>query len=62
MFLKYYGFSNYIYQLSVGKYYSVRINGKYRAYGRKLEDGGIEWIEINGHDYEKALRMLENMK
>ncbi|MBC2398770.1 hypothetical protein [Clostridium tetanomorphum] len=49
-------------QLLGGKYYSVRINGKYRAYGRKLADGGIEWIEINGHDYNKAIRMLENTK
>lgn len=49
-------------KLSGGKFYSVRVDGKYRAYGRKLVDGGIEWLEINGHDYKTALRMLENMK
>lgn len=49
-------------QLSGGKYYSVRIDGRYRVYGRKLADGEIEWVEINGHDYDKAIRMLENMK
>ncbi|URZ05796.1 type II toxin-antitoxin system RelE family toxin [Clostridium felsineum] len=49
-------------QLSGGKYFSVRINGKYRAYGRKLMNGQIEWVEINGHDYNKAIRNLQNMK
>ena len=49
-------------QLEGGKFYSVRINSKYRAYGRKLSEGGIEWVEINGHDYKSALRMIKNMK
>lgn len=49
-------------QLSGNKYYSVRINKKYRAYGRKLGSGGIEWIEINGHDYNEAIKMLESKK
>ncbi|WP_432663371.1 hypothetical protein R9X47_22670 [Wukongibacter baidiensis] len=48
--------------LGVGKFFSVRVNQKVRAYGRKLADGAIEWLEINGHDYKKALRMLEKVK
>ncbi len=49
-------------QLEGGKYYSVRINKQYRAYGRKLLDGTIEWVEINAHDYKTALRILKNLK
>ena len=47
-------------QLSGGKFYSVRINNKYRAYGKKLSDGSIEWLEINGHDYDKAMKILKD--
>ena len=46
-------------ELEGGKFYSVRINKKYRAYGRKMSNGGIEWDTINGHDYTKAIEMLK---
>ena len=49
-------------QLEGDQFYSARINNKFRAYGRKLSDGGSEWVEINGHDYKSALRILKNMK
>lgn len=42
------------------KYVSARVDGSYRAYGIIRENGVIEWVGVNNHDYKAVIRELNS--